>query len=526
MSKPDTTPSQKDFYPSPPASPRLTTKHNEINDEEKAEATQVDSSKNKITLEEATTATAELSKARPLTPTPPTGAEAAEELAIAEDRTAQETWRKALSLDTATCGALTKSDTLCSRPIAASKMAKIDDYIKLLRRPRSSSLDVETQLDTLAAHVHCYQHDHPPIRWSRINKWLAAMPGSPYTPTLQRQLRNKLGPLSSSCICIAKKTQSPCKIHASRKSSYSREKTIDKMIRIATVSSDDKDTLDDLAGDLQYYMICYTHQRYIATSTYQKAWEQAIDGFREACWREKAKRESKPAKAHANDVDSDRTVAQGQKDVYTLRTPPSTPNNRKPGRKPCEYWNMNPDTSKFSILGKGDMLDGGATPKQLICNIAKQSLNNNDDPKKKGENEVNDGRVYIYTVPGNDGFVKIGFTTKEGTAREDQWKEACNRNPTTIHKTELIPHAHRVERLVHAELMEHRVRIFCERCQYQHIEWFEVLADTAIAVVRKWSSWMLIKPYEERLTGRGPEWNLKASALKQLEDAENSFKAA
>ncbi|KAF2730360.1 DUF1766-domain-containing protein [Polyplosphaeria fusca] len=57
-----------------------------------------------------------------------------------------------------------------------------------------------------------------------------------------------------------------------------------------------------------------------------------------------------------------------------------------------------------------------------------------------------------------------------------------------------VPHAHRVERLIHLELAEQRVKKNCDACGKEHREWFEVEATRegvkAIdEVVRRWVDW-------------------------------------
>lgn len=57
-----------------------------------------------------------------------------------------------------------------------------------------------------------------------------------------------------------------------------------------------------------------------------------------------------------------------------------------------------------------------------------------------------------------------------------------------------VPHAHRVERLIHLELAAQRVKRRCAGCGVEHREWFEVAASRAgvagvDAVVRRWVGW-------------------------------------
>jgi len=57
-----------------------------------------------------------------------------------------------------------------------------------------------------------------------------------------------------------------------------------------------------------------------------------------------------------------------------------------------------------------------------------------------------------------------------------------------------VPHAHRVERLIHIELADKRVKRLCAGCGKEHREWFEVEASRegvrgVDAVVRRWVGW-------------------------------------
>ncbi|CAL8582311.1 hypothetical protein XPA_007978 [Xanthoria parietina] len=57
-----------------------------------------------------------------------------------------------------------------------------------------------------------------------------------------------------------------------------------------------------------------------------------------------------------------------------------------------------------------------------------------------------------------------------------------------------VPHAHKVERLIHIELADRRVKRNCENCGKEHREWFEVRGDrqgvkAVDEVVRRWVKW-------------------------------------
>ncbi|KAI4165648.1 MAG: hypothetical protein LQ342_000590 [Letrouitia transgressa] len=65
---------------------------------------------------------------------------------------------------------------------------------------------------------------------------------------------------------------------------------------------------------------------------------------------------------------------------------------------------------------------------------------------------------------------------------------SANQNPHQV------PHSHRVERLIHIELAERRVKKTCDTCGKEHREWFEVNGDRegvkgVDGVIRRWVEW-------------------------------------
>lgn len=57
-----------------------------------------------------------------------------------------------------------------------------------------------------------------------------------------------------------------------------------------------------------------------------------------------------------------------------------------------------------------------------------------------------------------------------------------------------VPHAHKVERLIHLELADQRVKRTCESCGKEHREWFEVESSrqglkNIDDVIRRWTGW-------------------------------------
>ncbi|OAA76115.1 DNA-binding protein [Akanthomyces lecanii RCEF 1005] len=285
---------------------------------------------------------------------------------------------------------------------------------------------------------------------------------------------------------------------------------------------DGEDTLEFLSLVLRYHMLCSTHHRY-PPKAYQAFWTVKIDTFRAACEAERKIQESKNAQTDVTKLSERKKAKDPYKGVgnSTVKTTLSPPNNTKDdSKRAARYWSdKGYDTSSFIILGKNDIEEDNVAPHDKISTVAQELLSS---AKKIADNEVSPGLVYVFAVPGNKGFVKVGFTTKEVKVRHEKWRKDCNRDSLLLYPLEEVPpkvkHAHRVERLVHAELMEHNVRIYCERCGMQHIEWFEAEADVAIASVQKWSLWMESKPYEERVTREGSKWHLKKTERERLHD--------
>lgn len=409
-------------------------------------------------------------------------------------------WRVKLQLDDAKCGAKKKNGEPCKNSTAAAKMDSINSSIAKLKRPSNTAVEIEDQLDNLAKIVHCHFHDHPPFRQARVDTWLAAIPGQPRYPSIERKLRQILGSPPMKCTGLNKAkngTRGNCGNIVKRKGGngghkwYFWYKTVDRMVQVATAPTDDDDDLKNLVQVLRYYMLCHVHNK---TTPYehQNEWEMRVRKFQAACTREL--QASRP-------------------------TPPPSPEDPSGRRSPAQYWENTREISAFDILGTGDILDEGDTPNEAVRNVAASPL---DKSSSKSDSELNDGYIYVYEVPGNDGLVKIGFTTNLVEKRKDQWEEDCHRKVTLLYPPPLsqktIPHVHRVERLVHAELMDSRVRVFCKRCEKQHIEWFKASSEKAIAVIEKWSRWIAGAPYV------APEWGLVEGEKSKLEDMEKFLK--
>jgi T5orf172 domain len=130
-----------------------------------------------------------------------------------------------------------------------------------------------------------------------------------------------------------------------------------------------------------------------------------------------------------------------------------------------------------------------------INRLLRKSLSPQDENKK--------GFIYMYWIAGSFNFVKIGLTSRTTTERLNEWSKLCGHEIQEFTKSveepgDQLPHIHRVEALVHAELREARLEeIVCKGCRGGHIEWFAVSPAYAQKVINKWSKWIRTEPYVE-----------------------------
>jgi hypothetical protein len=139
------------------------------------------------------------------------------------------------------------------------------------------------------------------------------------------------------------------------------------------------------------------------------------------------------------------------------------------------------------------------------------------------QEERKKGYIYAYEVEGNRGFVKIGYTSHSVEKRHKQWAFDCNRDtrplfPTPPDSGVAVPNARRVEALCHAELQYRNIRIDCSGCLKQHVEWFEVAPEDAVAVIRRWSKWMITCPYQPSSTRSSDAWTIKENESHRAKD--------
>jgi hypothetical protein len=114
--------------------------------------------------------------------------------------------------------------------------------------------------------------------------------------------------------------------------------------------------------------------------------------------------------------------------------------------------------------------------------------------------EVRDhGLGYIYILRsqsyGTLAELKIGFSKHHPEHRAHQLA-GCLRSPEVVAHSPMIPHANRIEAIIHAELILLRKTQVCAQCQRQHKEWFTISHIHARRVVTRWCRWVLNQPYQ------------------------------
>jgi len=116
------------------------------------------------------------------------------------------------------------------------------------------------------------------------------------------------------------------------------------------------------------------------------------------------------------------------------------------------------------------------------------------------------GFIYAFKVkdPQGRGYVKIGVTqdfASRSKAHEKCYGKCEGIYPPAGETPVCIGYAHRVENLIHAELVEYAMVL--EQCpkhrqvHRSHREWFDIEEKYAVAVIRKWCQWISSSPYEE-----------------------------
>ena len=198
--------------------------------------------------------------------------------------------------------------------------------------------------------------------------------------------------------------------------------------------------------------------------------------------------------------------------------------SRREGTPPAKCWPAAPDASPFRTR----IESGRPAKKEDAYRLVRDEIQRPPDAESKQK-----GYVYAYTVPGNEGFVKIGYTTRSVGESKEEWTFGCNRTSKVVHPDledlplDKVPHAKRVEQLCLAELKYRSEMITCDACIEEHKDWVRVPVQEAVAVIEKWTRWIRTEPYVERWEegGRGAfVWRLEEDVSDGIKDMDQFMK--
>ncbi|PMD36114.1 DUF1766-domain-containing protein [Hyaloscypha variabilis F] len=401
---------------------------------------------------------------------------------------------------------------------------QVDSMITLTR----SSPEFESQLKKLVDIANCHYHLSPKFKERRIETLTSFFPdGDGDTePSVEKHIRKAIGQVSTQCIGISMGNEC-CKERIGGEKVQNCSKTIDEIVKPEVYLDDDY--LDYFLKVLEANMCCHlqTHRPLKCVAQWKlrileirkRAGSKVMPSIEsDAAGRSRSQTRAPDARGTRRYSTTNNNALVSQNRGWpTQRSSRSLTLDL--ARDPATFWPKTYDTTPFDILLRSNRLADDISPYHLIQSKLKLPLDNDDQQ---------DGYVYLYEVPGNSGFVKLGYTTRSVEVRHQEWEFDCNRVPRALYpipSSSAIPvrYARRVETLCHAELDHRRIRIYCKGCLKQHIEWFEISPAEAIAVIRKWSKWTATLPYEmPRL--RSGAWELKEEERQKTRNIDRFMK--
>ena len=398
------------------------------------------------------------------------------------------------------CGGLTLDGKPCRRHIPENRRHDINIHIESMIRLHQSSPQLQAKLEKLVDLVHCHQHKRGYEKLSRLDKWTAFFPSesdqASHDMLVERKIGLSFGRLTSQCIGISRKKQQ-FKMRIGGRNVQNRTKTLKEISKTEVYLNEDN--LNYALKELELNMFC-THHTNQRSSERLTSWKKRIvDIIHEMeCRVPGHLKESNATESHERQVSQQtspptRNGLSKQRDISSSKdsnqewTPPFTDSNKR-----VAYMSDTYDTSPFDIVERSIPQDDYKASYNEIEDLMKKRLDNDKDQKM--------GHIYAYEVEGNKGFVKIGYTTHSVEKRHKEWCFDCNRQPIPLFpksadKAALVPNARRVEALCHAELRHRQIIIYCDGCLKTHEEWFKVTPEKAIAVIKKWTAWMMKEPY-------------------------------
>ena len=421
------------------------------------------------------------------------------------------------------CGGLTQQQKPCKRYIANKLHDRIDILINSLIVLHLSYPQLQLELEKLVELVHCYQHRRGYVKQIRLDSWTEVLPSGPnrasHGTSIERKIELCFGRIGTQCIGTTGENKR-CKIPIGGQKAQNCTKTIEKISR-AEVYLNDID-LDYFLRILATNRLCHLHTKQSLPNEL-KLWKERIGDVLERA--SLVPHRLKQSGITDNSQGQDSTteplakIHTEETDILSStslkKTSMSLPKSVYPVKNLVTYWPDQCDKTAFDIVERGGRPDDHEAS---YNGVRRQMM------KRLSADDQKNGYVYVYEVEGNKGFVKIGYTTRSIRKRHEEWGFDCNRKSTPLFpipavKAALVPNAHRVEKLCHAELKHRQAIIYCQGCLKTHEEWFELLPTDAIAVIEKWSAWMKKVPYHpDRLS-------LKQEEVRKASDM-NKFMAA
>jgi hypothetical protein len=411
-----------------------------------------------------------------------------------------------LQLNDWRCGGCKPDGELCQRPIYEKRQVKIRTQLGQLLTHLKPSENLDDELEKLVMLVHCHSHDHGNAKEDRLELWTRALPqaSATFTFTIERHIKKTLlRQLEQKCRgTTQRKTRCGQNIGGQRVENC--RKTINEILQPDVY--EDADLLERYLKVLEANMYCHFHE---GNQTYKMVmtWKTSIMDTLEKSKTElvgDANLLTPPAESHTGSINSE-TESKGpdvnQETLCRNRQLPTPRSTRSLSpefyHSPWKFWPPSLDTSPFKLLPRRDSIPDLTGRYDQVKTVVIRNL-------AKTHNV--EGYVYLYEVEGNEGFVKLGHTANLEQRHKD-WAFDCNRKTKILYpllKDDMkkVPNAHRVEALCHSEMDHCRVRVDCNACLKEHIEWFETTPDECIKVIKKWSQWMRTNPFHRVVNGR------------------------
>jgi hypothetical protein len=396
-----------------------------------------------------------------------------------------------LSLNKMQCRSpTTTKDRPCRRVIPSNEHIEISKLLHALNQQGLLLEELVELLESLVSQVHCFQHRIGLGKESRLDTWISfiARPHGLPKPALliSRDITRALN-LSTRCIGLTQKNLH-CKGTIGGQKVHNCRRTLERLVDPEVYRSElFMDTFLKIM-EANRYRKHHTKQHQPGL---QRSWKSAIGvACEEPFVTNETSEHLHVDRLGLSSRNHDGDPAYATTKSRSMRTLFSPTMTCVATMDAATFWPEAMDVSPWTIIKRRHQM-GSTMQCSSVASVARELLDREDQKM---------GQVYIYRVHEQPRLLKIGYTSRSIAQRHEEWESDCNRKvlsiyPLEISATDRLENARRIEALCHAELDECRVWIYCQNCMKTHDEWFEVLEDRAVSIVKKWSSWMATKPY-------------------------------